>query len=68
MSWWKGRTNDTDTDEIILHRVGRAQYHTIYLRTIARSNTDTNGLKLQIAANKNIGSQYTYTFKFKRIL
>jgi hypothetical protein len=46
MSWWKGRTNDTDTDEIILHRVGRAQYHTIYLRTIARSNTDTNGLKL----------------------
>ena len=68
MSWWKGRTNDTESDEIILHRAGRDYSNTVYLRTIMRSNTDTNGLKLQIAANKNIGAAYTYTFKFKRII
>lgn len=68
MSWWKGRTNDDDSDEIILHRSGRAYSNTIYLRTIMRSDTDTNGLKLQIAANKDIGAQYTYTFKFKRVI
>lgn len=68
MSWWKGRTNDTDADEIILHRSGRQYTNTIYLRTIMRSNTDTNGLKLQIAADKNLGAAYTYTFKFKRII
>lgn len=68
MSWWKGRTDDNDSDEIILHRSGRAYSNTIYLRTIMRSNTDINGLKLQIAANKDIGAQYTYTFKFKRVI
>lgn len=68
MSWWKGKTNDDDSDEIILHRSGRAYSNTIYLRTIMRSDTDINGLKLQIAANKDIGAQYTYTFKFKRVI
>jgi hypothetical protein len=68
MSWWKGRTNDSDTDEIILHRAGRCYTNTIYLRTVMRSNTDVNGLKLQIAANKNIGVSCTYTFKFKKVM
>lgn len=68
MSWWKGRTNDTESDEIILHRVSRQHSATIYLRTLSRSNTDTNGLKLQIAASQNIGAAYTYTFKFKRVI
>lgn len=68
MSWWKGRTNDTESDEILLHRTGRSYANTIYLRTIMRSNTDTNGLKLQIAANTNIGTKYIYTFKFKKVI
>ena len=65
MSWHKDATNDTDSDEILLHRSGHAYGNTLYLRTVMRSNST---LKLQIAANTNIGKAYTYTFKFKRIL
>lgn len=65
MSWYKDATNDTETDEILLHRSGHAYANTIYLRTVMRGSST---LKLQIAANKNIGKAYDYTFKFKRIL
>jgi len=34
MSWYRDGTNDTDTDEIILHRSGK----TIYLRTVMQSS------------------------------
>ena len=65
MSWYKDATNDTETDEIILHRSGHAYGKTIYLRTIMQSY---GVLKLQIGASSNIGNAYTYTFKFKRII
>ena len=65
MSWHKDGTNDTDSDEILLHRSGHAYGNTLYLRTVMRSSST---LKLQIAANTNIGKAYTYTFKFKQIL
>ena len=65
MSWYKDATNDTETDEIILHRSGHAYGKTIYLRTIMQSS---GVLKLQIGASSNIGNAYTYTFKFKRII
>jgi hypothetical protein len=52
MSWYKDATNDTETDEILLHRSGHAYANTIYLRTVMRGSST---LKLQIAANKNIG-------------
>lgn len=65
MSWYKDGTNDTDTDEIILHRSGHAYGKTIYLRTVMQNS---GVLKLQIGANTNIGATYTYTFKFKRII
>lgn len=65
MSWYKDGTNDTDTDEIILHRSGHAYGKTIYLRTAMQGS---GVLKLQIGANTNIGATYTYTFKFKRII
>lgn len=65
MSWRKDGTNDSDSDEILLHRSGHAYGNTLYLRTVMRSSST---LKLQIAANTNIGKAYTYTFKFKRIL
>lgn len=65
MSWYKDDTNDTETDEIILHRSGRAYGKTIYLRTVMQSS---GVLKLQIGASSGIGKAYTYTFKFKRII
>lgn len=65
MSWYKDDTNDTETDEIILHRSGHAYRKTIYLRTVMQSS---GVLKLQIGASSGIGKAYTYTFKFKRII
>lgn len=65
MSWYRDGTNDTDTDEIILHRSGHAYRKTIYLRTVMQSS---GVLKLQIGASSDIGKAYTYTFKFKRII
>lgn len=65
MSWCRDGTNDTDTDEIILHRSGHAYGKTIYLRTVMQSS---GVLKLQIGASAGIGAAYTYTFKFKRII
>lgn len=65
MSWYRDGTNDTDTDEIILHRSGHAYGKTIYLRTVMQSS---GVLKLQIGASAGIGATYTYTFKFKRII
>lgn len=66
MSWFKDNTNDTETDEIILHRSGHAYGKTIYLRTVMQKNPGV--LKLQIGASSDIGKAYTYTFKFKRII
>lgn len=65
MSWYKDGTNDTETDEIILHRSGHAYRKTIYLRTVMQSS---GVLKLQIGASSGIGKAYTYIFKFKRII
>lgn len=65
MSWYKDGTNDTETDEIILHRSGHSYGKTIYLRTVMQSS---GVLKLQIGASSGIGKTYTYTFKFKRII
>lgn len=65
MSWYRDSTNDTETDEIILHRSGHAYGKIIYLRTVMQSS---GVLKLQIGASSNIGQAYTYTFKFKRII
>lgn len=65
MSWYRDGTNDTNTDEIILHRSGHAYGKTIYLRTVMQSS---GVLKLQIGASAGTGAAYTYTFKFKRII
>ena len=65
MSWISNTTNDTESDEIILHRSGYAYAKIIYLRTVMQSK---GVLKLQIGASVDIGETYTYTFKFKRII
>lgn len=68
MSWYKDGTNDSDADEILLHRAGHAYGHTIYLRTIMTANSDGRHLRLQIAADTDLSTAVTYTFKFKRII
>lgn len=65
MSWYASGTNDTDSDEILLHRSGHAYEKTIYLRTLMQSN---GVLKLQIAASSTLTTAAEYTFKFKRII
>lgn len=67
MSWYKDNTNDSETDEIILHRAGHAYNKVIYLRTI-QTTSGNGGMKLQIAASSGIGEAHTYTFKFKRVI
>lgn len=68
MSWYTGGTNDNEADEIILHRAGHAYHHTIYLRTIMTTSSDGRHLRLQIAADTNLSTAVTYTFKFKRVI
>ena len=66
VSWYSGNTNDEYSDEIVLHCCGYAYAQRIYLRT-RQTLSDRGGMKLQIAANKNLSAS-TYTFKFKRII
>lgn len=67
MSWYSGNTNDSQEDEIILHRVGHAYGNVIYLRTIQLSG-DTSGMKLQISSSKDFTKEAKVTFKFKKII
>ena len=67
MSWYTGKTNSNNADEIVLHRVGHAYANTIYLRTRESLSSEENPYtKLQISANSDL-KQHTYKFKFKRI-
>ena len=69
MGWHSDNTNDTEIDEIILHRTGHAYGTTIYLRTIMSQRTDSIPyLRLQIAASTNYTAEHTFTFKFKRVI
>lgn len=67
MSWYSRNTNDTEEDEIILHRVGHAYGNVIYLRTIQLSG-GTSGMKLQISSSKDFTKEAKVTFKFKKII
>ena len=67
MSWYTGKTDSNNADEIVLHRVGHAYANTIYLRTRESLSSEENPYtKLQISANSDL-KQHTYKFKFKRI-
>lgn len=68
MSWYASTTNSSETDEILLHRAGHHLGKSIYLRTVASTNTDGTHLRLQIAASTTMSKAYDYKFKFKRIL
>ena len=68
MSWYASTTNSSETDEILLHRAGHHLGRSIYLRTIASTNTAGTHLRLQIAASTTMSKAYNYKFKFKQIL
>lgn len=66
MSWHYDPTNDTDYDEIVLHKAGRASNgNNIYLRTARRSNST---LVLQISCNKTCSAAISYTLTARRLL
>lgn len=66
MSWYAGSTNNTDYDEIVLHKAGHASAgNTIYLRTIRKSS---GYLALQICCNKNCTEEISYTITARRLL
>jgi hypothetical protein len=68
MSWYSGGTNSTDSDEILLHRAGRAPNNGyIYLRTL-RTDSAPATLKLQISGDLNTSGPSTYTIKFRRLI
>ena len=69
MSWYAGNTNDTATDEIVLHRAGHASVNDcLFLRVRYTVSSDTDDLKLQIKGNYNASGSSTYTFKFRRMI
>ena len=69
MSWYSANTNNSDSDEISLHRAGHApNAGVLYLRTQRTASADTDDLKLQIKANYSASGSSTYTFKFRRMI
>jgi hypothetical protein len=70
MSWYAGNTNNTNTEEIVLHSAGHANASggVIYLRTERTYSADTNDMSLQIASSLNTTGASTYTFKFRRMI
>lgn len=69
MSWYSTNTNNTETDEIILHRAGHAPNHgDIFLRTERTLSADTSDMNLQIKTSNNASGSATYVFKFRRMI
>ena len=67
MSWHSGNVNDSETDEIILHRTGHAYHNVIYLRTVLPGSS-SSGIKLQIASSSDFVESATITFKFRKMI
>lgn len=67
MSWRSGNVNDSETDEIILHRTGHAYHNVIYLRTVLPGSS-SSGIKLQIASSSDFVESATITFKFRKMI
>ena len=69
MSWYSTNTNNTETDEIILHRAGHAPNHgDVFLRTERTLSADTSDMNLQIKTSNNASGSATYVFKFRRMI
>ena len=67
MSWHAEGTNNTDEDEIVLHKAGHASNaNNIYLRTKRKSNSGS--LVLEMSCNKTCTVPTTYTIVARRLL
>jgi hypothetical protein len=69
MTWYHNDTNDTTSDEILLHKAGHhSGSRNIYLRTKRTATADTDDLKLQIAHSATCTGNSDYVFKFRRLI
>ena len=69
MTWYHNDTNDTTSDEILLHKAGHhSGSRNIYLRTKRTATADTDDLKLQIAHTATCTGNSDYVFKFRRLI
>lgn len=67
LSWDSAATNNTDYDEIVLHKAGRASNgNNIYLRTTRKASDGY--LTLQICCNKTCTTASKYTITARRLL
>ena len=67
MSWYADGTNNTDADEIVLHKAGHASNgNNIYLRTKRKSSSGR--LVLEMSCNKTCAVASTYTIVARRLL
>ena len=67
MSWYADGTNNTDADEIVLHKAGHASNgNNIYLRTKRKSSSGR--LVLEMSCNKTCTVASTYTIVARRLL
>lgn len=67
MSWYNGTTNNTASDEILLHKTGHASNNVeLYLRTIRSSGGGY--VKLQIACSRAFTKATNVTFKFRKLI
>lgn len=67
MSWYADGTNNTDADEIVLHKAGHASNgNNIYLRTKRKSSSGR--LVLEMSCNKTCEASTTYTIVARRLL
>jgi hypothetical protein len=66
---WRGSTNSTATDEIILHSAGHAPNNgRTYLRTRRSYNVDGAKMYLQIKGALPLTAADNYVFKFRRMM
>lgn len=69
MSWYGSDTNETSSDEIVLHRAGHASNSGgLYLRVLRTATADAADLKLQVAGQTVNTGATNYTFKFRRMI
>lgn len=67
ISIWNGTNNNTETEEVILHRSGYSTVKRLYIRTVPTLST-SGYCKIQIASSENFNSTYQIKFKFKKMI
>ena len=69
MSWYGSDTNETSSDEVVLHRAGNASNSgNLFLRVLRTVTADTSDMKLQVAGTTANTGASNYVFKFRRMI